>query len=659
MGDFDLKRFQEVNSDGCADTTCGRSVIVNEDPCPDCCGGGGGGEGPPGPPGPQGPKGPAGPAGRPPLIRCGCLATNPTDGGSGDPIQQECIDNITGRVVMSTTSLDYFSSNFTSNSFFQANCTPTCGYFNVTNVNQANPALGSFTGGLGPSSTSLAGDKYIVSWGYIGTGNVPNVNYTWKYGDFKKINGLAADKLTATQGVKFTFMPTDSLFTGNGQIDLGGWKSLVTGTADPAGDLVAAFLNDFPQCATDGTGTPPGPKNGQGGKICESAGGECACEGCTADNQLQNCDDIAAGDVFIDACNKIMYIAGESGAFPENGIPFGPEDTPCPPKEDCPDCPDCPQPEPCGTCASPKNGQALQPSDWCNCSGALGTLFGLIGASKCVCPVGGALPKCPQECKKTDGTFFSPPRYYYQDAKKECPCNDDGDQAKCPQQCPSDPKSDYYQDATKECPCDEGKTDAGCQTNCAEGAARICPEDCPKSACDSCCPTCPPCDSCCPGGTHGGQQAQAPCTTLFAKQGSMSIFDNGNTGCDFGYATTDFGVFDPEGYTITAAIQCVNDDGVSCAGPEPGGPVIYNSPKIAVALRTCEEVTSMINPNDPAGGFYTCNSCDDGCVYYKCGDYYIDTLIDALLPARVSLNCDGTAFDSSGPVVGPFLGGGL
>lgn len=603
MGDFTKDRFEQVNTGGCADTTCGRSVVVNEDPCPDCCGGG---SGEPGQPGQNGKDGKDGAPGRPPLIRCGCLPTNPKDGGSGGPIQQQCIDDITGKVVMSSTSINYYSGKSTSNSFFQYNCNPGgnsgCGYFNVTNPNQANPALGNFTGDLGTSSTDPSGDKYIVAWGYIGTGNVPNVNYTWKYGDFKKLSGYdAVGKLTATQGQKFTFMPTDSLFTGNGQIDLGGWKSLVTGTADPAGDLVAAFLNEFPQCATDGTGTPPGPLNGQGGNICTSAGGECTCEGCTADNQLQNCDDIAAGDVFIDACNKIMYIAGENGAFPANGIPFGPEDTPCPPKEECPSCPDCPQPEPCGTCSSPKAGQALQQADWCKCSGALGTLFGLIGSSGCVCAVGGALPKCPQECKKTNGTSFSPPQYYYQDPKKECPCNDDGDTAKCPQQCdPPNASSKWYQDKTKECPCGEGTTDAGCMPNCAAGKSRICPEECPK------CPTCPACDSCCPGGTAGSTGKTAPCTSLALGSGTIQTF------CPNGA--------DPSIGTVTASWSVVCNSVGPCQG----------------------NIMSST-------GTYTFN-----CLQYYNGavDALQAQLSSFYAAMTVSLNCDGS------PAVVAFIGGG-
>lgn len=467
---YDIKRFEQESVQSCADGNCGRSVIINNnDNDGDCCiPGPAGPAGPAGKTGPAGPAGKDGPKGRPPLIRCGCLATNEQDGGSGGPIQQECIDNITGRVVMSASgsNINYFTQNTTSNTFSQDNCFPggggTCGYFNVTNPNLANPKLGDSTGSLGQTSTIITGDKYIVAWGYIGTGNVPNVNYTWKYGDFKKINGLAADKLSATQGAKFTFMPTDSLFTGNGQIDLGGWKSLITGNPAPSEDLIAAFLNDFPQCATDGTGTPPGPKNGQGLDICKNAGGECACEGCTADNQLQNCDDIAAGDVFIDACNKIMYIAGESGAFPANGIPFGPEDTPCPPKEECPNCPDCPPPN-CASC--PCTCETVQPPlpfVVCNCAKTISNLLG----SDCTCA---SFP---------------------------------GNAPKCPQQCASDPKSFWYQDATKECPCGKDQTYLGCVDckepkvicDCKEGTTAGCCETCKETTCEKLgCPiACPP-----------------------------------------------------------------------------------------------------------------------------------------------------------------------
>jgi len=621
MTEFTKSRFNQVNDSGCVDTTCGRSVIVNEDPCPDCCGGGNGTQGPAGP---AGPPGPTGPSGRSPIIGCGCLGTNPTDGGSGGPIQQQCIDNLKGRVVISNTGIDYYGQTTTSNNFFQVNCSPAafCGYFNVTNPNQAIPPLGSFTGNLGDPSTNVTGDKNIVAWGYIGIGNVPNVNYTWTYGDFKKLNGLSTNKLTATQGSKFTFIPTDSLFAGGGSINLAEFKSLVEGT--PSAELTAAFLNDFPECATDGTGTPPGPKNGQGADICGSIGGVCECEGCTPENAFPNCDDLQAGDIFVDACNKIMYIAGEGG-FPANGIPFGPEDRPCPPEEPCPDCPDCPEPEPCGTCLVPKNGQALQPEAWCKCSGALGNLFGLIANNNCLCEYGGALPKCPQPCKKSDGTLF-PNRFYYQDPKRECPCNDDGDEAKCPNQCPTDPKSDWYQDATKECPCEAGQEDLGCQTKCASNQPKICPEDCPK--CDSCCPACPPCDSCCPGGTGGTDgTALAPCTKLFVGGGTVSV--NAST-----FNCVSGGILD-----IDYHLNCKSDNGVECLG------IVIDLPAITVNAVTCEQAA--------ASGFFSDPNCNNNlCDYYTTGDYYEEFFIKPLIPNRVSLNCDGSAYTPTGPLVG-------
>jgi len=572
MTEFTKSRFNQVNDSGCVDTTCGRSVIVNEDPCPDCCGGGNGTQGPAGP---AGPPGPPGLNGRSPIVGCGCLGTNPTDGGSGSPIQQQCIDNLKGRVVLSSTNINYYGQTTTSNNFFQVNCSPTCGYFNVTNPSQQQPALGNFTGNLGAPSTIVTGDKNIVAWGYLGTGSVPNRNYTWTYGDFKKLNGLSADKLTASQAQqsKFTFIPTDSLFADGGSINLAEFKNLVQGT--PSEELTAAFLNDFPECATDGTGTPPGPKNGQGADICGSIGGECQCEGCSPENAFPNCDDLQAGDIFVDACNKIMYIAGEGG-FPANGIPFGPEDRPCPPEEPCPDCPDCPEPEPCGTCLVPKNGEALQPAAWCNCASALGQLYNLIGNTGCVCQNGGALPKCPQPCKKSDGTLF-PNRFYYQDPKRECPCNDDGDEAKCPNQCPSDPKSDWYQNATKECPCAAGKTYVGCQDNCPgsgkDATSRICPEDCcktgnctPANGCDTCitdgctcedpdlqakiAPCCPQCD-CTAFIAQGGN----PCDCVKQAGLTCEACGGGGSGPDY----TDC----PALYKAYLWEACYHDDGIN------------------------------------------------------------------------------------------------
>ena len=35
MPDFTEEDFNNSNNASCADTTCGRSVVVNEDPCPD------------------------------------------------------------------------------------------------------------------------------------------------------------------------------------------------------------------------------------------------------------------------------------------------------------------------------------------------------------------------------------------------------------------------------------------------------------------------------------------------------------------------------------------------------------------------------------------------------------------------------------------------
>ncbi len=385
-----------------------------------------------------------------------------------------------------------------------------------------------------------------------------------------------------------------------------------------------------------------GPKNGQGGDICGEGGGECTCEGCTAENAFPCDSEIAAGDIFVDACNKIMYIAGEGG-FPANGIPFGPEDRPCPPEEPCPDCPDCPQPETCGTCLAPKDGEALLPSDWCKCSGALATLFGLIANNNCVCQHGGALPKCPQPCLKEDGSTPFPDKYWYQDSKKECPCNDDGDEAKCPNQCPSDAKSDWYQNAAKECPCEEGQEDLGCQTKCASGSAKICPEDCPK--CPDC-PECPPCNSCCPPGGTGAQTSNCGCTIMYPKFGTLTYFEGPDLdGCNTGQFIS---------AKISSSVYCKNDLGNDCfsgAFPKQYGP--FNVQE----LLTCEEVNNE---------GHTCTSCDLGCVYCTSETQspsqdgvglYTKMYISSLLPERVSLNCDGTACGGSG--VGPIIGGDI
>jgi hypothetical protein len=486
---YDLNTFQNESIDSCADGNCGRSVVTNaNDNDGDCCIPGP--QGPEGPAGKTGPAGPIGAAGRPPVIRCGCLPTNETDGGSNSPIQQECIDDLKGRVVISNPNIDYYGAGTTSNGFYQVNCSPAtfCGYFNVTNPNQQTPPLGSFTGNLGSPSVDINGDKNIVAWGYIGTGDVPNINYTWSYGDFKKLNGLNGDKLTASTGgvSKFTFMPTDPLFAGGGTINLTEFKNLVGGT--PSEELTAAFLDDFPQCATDGTGTPPSGKNGQGASICSNLSSPCDCTGCDENNRLTSCDGLQAGDMFVDACNKVMYIRG-SEDWPTDGIPFD-EGADCPACPSCPDCPGCPEcpPQNCKECPCECND--ILPPQICNC---VGLLSGLVGTD-CNCPGGLGPPKCPRECSNGNGVF-------YQDEAKECGCDTNQTYVGC---------VDCKQEPTIICECPEGKTAGCCETcpppkTCAE---LDCCTECPTPTCESLGCPCPPADqfgNCgCPPSPIGG-----------------------------------------------------------------------------------------------------------------------------------------------------------
>ena len=485
---YDLKTFQNESIESCADGNCGRSVVTNaNDNDGDCCiPGPQGPEGPAGKTGPAGPTGSAGPAGRPPVIRCGCLPVNeppaPPEGGGG-AIDLSCLDSMQGRVVISLSGVEYYGTT-TSNTFTQVTPGET-GFIWTTSPGAGTP-IGTIAGSLGDSSTSTS-QKNIVANGYQSNG-ITYRNFTWSYKDFLLLtqstnsNYGSNNRLSVLVGsVKLTFMPTDTIFASSADINLGAWSHITRTGGDLAntqyGTVVQDFLNDFPNCGTDqggGGGIQP-PKNGQGASICSNLSSPCDCTGCDQNNRLTSCDGLQAGDMFIDACNKIMYIRG-SEDWPTDGIPFdeGADCPPCPSCPECPACPECPPPD-CKQC--PCKCLDILPPQICNCVSQLSALVG----TDCNCPGGLGPPKCPKSCSNGNGV-------YYQNEAKECGCATNQTYVGCVD-CKTTP--------TIICECPEGKT-AGCCETCppAKTCAELnCCAECPTPTCESLgCPTCPPID---------------------------------------------------------------------------------------------------------------------------------------------------------------------
>ena len=414
-----------------------------------------------------------GATGRAPLVRCGCLPMEEVVNPGGGPVLSSCLEDLPGRVVYSSVNLDYYGAGSTSSTFFQ-DTSP--GYANITDVNGGvSRPYGEFTGELIDPSTTIGGNKNIVPWGYT-QNNISYLHYQWSYKEFKILIGN--DGFTKTVGSnKFTFVPIDPLFATASTTNLSGWKDIINTGGANSPDLVDAFLDDFPDCATDESGGGSKSQNGQGADICSIIGGkvgeqevpyECKCDGCAEGNMLtvDDCgeNNIQPGDIFIDACNKIMYISASVGGFPDDGIPFAPEckdGVPCPGNPPCPQCPDNPK-EPCGTCASPDAASlALQPKITCQCNDVYTALAVELNANSCTCEYGG-IPLCPKPCN-TDPTQF-----YYKDQTKECPCAsfDGGNtypEKKCPTQCGTG------------FPADKIKYNNICECGCKTGASPLTP----------------------------------------------------------------------------------------------------------------------------------------------------------------------------------------
>jgi hypothetical protein len=383
-----------------------------------------------------------------------------------------------GRVVMSSSTVNYYGTT-TTNTFTQDSPGDT-GYIDIYNTTLGYPTIGS----LGDPSTNIS-QKNIVANGYTSNG-ITYRNFTWSYSDFLKLSSIgnwnSNNRLSVQlgSGNKFTFMPTDTIFASSADINLGAWSHITRTGGDLAnteyGTVVQDFLNDFPNCGTDqggGGGIQP-PKNGQGASICSNLSSPCDCTGCDQNNRLTSCDGLQAGDMFIDACNKVMYIRG-SEDWPTDGIPFdeGADCPPCPSCPECPACPECPPPN-CKQC--PCNCLDIYPPEICNCIGVLSPLD-----TNCNCPGGLGQPKCPKSCSNGNGV-------YYQNEAKECGCATNQTYVGC---------VDCTQTPTIICECPEGKT-AGCCETCPPAKTCLelnCCAECPTPTCESLgCPTCFPVD---------------------------------------------------------------------------------------------------------------------------------------------------------------------
>lgn len=337
---FSVTDFKNINKDLCDDTPCGASVVVSENPCPECCGGGGGGE--PGPPGPQGPKGDPGEPGSAscPKIFAGPLLADPEE--PIDPMAFEALLNQTGYIVR--LQLGTGSSYDTQQSLpadISVSGPGEQGYI---------PASGASAGtilGTAIVSNTVSGILYpiAIKTDFNGIPNYTNIN---TFRDFIKARGndlqlnsdyyLTGDNRYLIPSFlnqipnNYTFISNDRSVTesANGPYNLKAFKDLtngIIGSKDPQTGVITPGTIRYTNMDVV---NPPSVTN-LGKKIINEEGEvgvSYNCETCIQpigeQYKLNSAEDAAACDFFVDTENGVLYSKDDDDPtkFRENGIPL-------------------------------------------------------------------------------------------------------------------------------------------------------------------------------------------------------------------------------------------------------------------------------------------------------------------------------------------------
>jgi len=333
---FTVADFNNLNTSSCADDPCGKPVIVNDDPCPDCCGGGG----EVGPQGPPGPQGPAGDAGCPKLFAGPLIDQN--------EMAFEHIKGLKGYIV----SLDFGGGD---SSYKQASFDAVVrtlgpgeqGYIDTSNEPGNNaPILEN------PNTSGLSGYIYPIALKTTGSNGYNYYQNEVKFEDFLRAraryftNGADADyffnnragiasllssgttgdsEASSETGAPYTFICSDSSMkdSANGPYRLGDFFNLVDGVVK--GNTLYTDLQ------------PPNPPSvsNLGDKILTPEGGlgiSYDCESCIQplgdDYKLTDTTQAEGCTYFVDTENGVLYEKDTNegspnfGRFRVNGIPL-------------------------------------------------------------------------------------------------------------------------------------------------------------------------------------------------------------------------------------------------------------------------------------------------------------------------------------------------
>lgn len=401
---------------------CDENFIIPPPDDGDCPGGGT--VGPPGPPGPRGERGERGErglpgqngtdgGGAPTRIYCGALA-GPPEPEPDDGIKLECILNekgwVTGACSIRTDSTNAYPACFGYNENFPNGGGDARKIFDFGNPGNTPICSCDFDIPICPDA-----DGYEHLFRKIGSDPL-NITFEWTFRQYCIMtygpnfeNDLAAGMIerstigSLAQGEgSYTFVPTSSTFRSGNTYRFSDWVKIAGG--DTSNSTAQDIIAQDDSCAGETPERPP-PVTNAGGSICAGGGstsslvGGESCGECPPEGRLTSCDDVKAGDVFIDHTNGVMYFALQEGrGFAANGIPLAGNAA-------------------CESC-----------EEECECEDCIGVCGG--GCLECpeqTCPEGQECrepcPECPNVCP--EGLTCRPPPQI---------CLD-GDPARCPELC--------------------------------------------------------------------------------------------------------------------------------------------------------------------------------------------------------------------------------
>lgn len=331
---FTVSDYESIRNVSCSDDPCGNPVIVNENPCPDCCGGGSGEVGPQGPPGPPGP---AGDAGCPKLFAGPLIDENEMAfeylkglrgyivslnfGGGVDSYKQASFDAI-------VSTLGPGEQGYISTANAPGNNADILGNSNVSgNSGYIYPiALQTTVNDIDYYQNEVKFEDFLRARSrYYTEDNNPDFFFTNRSGIANLLSSGTIDAVTSEFSAPYTFICTDSSMkeSPNGPYNLANFYNLVDGVVN--GTKLYTELQ---------VSNPPSVTN-LGDKIIDTEGAiqvSYDCESCIQplgeDYKLTDTAQAEGCTYFVDTENGVLYeketneASPNYGRFRINGIPL-------------------------------------------------------------------------------------------------------------------------------------------------------------------------------------------------------------------------------------------------------------------------------------------------------------------------------------------------